>query len=47
LCTKDILDLAGDIDESKMQDPDHACERHIENLAAIGVDLGNASGYVL
>jgi hypothetical protein len=31
----------------KDADPDHACERHIENPAAIGVDLGNASGYVL
>jgi hypothetical protein len=47
LWTKDILDLTGDIDESKDADPDHARERHIENPAAIGVDLGNLSGYVL
>ena len=43
LCTKDILDLTGDIDRIKDADPDHACERHIENPAAIGVDLGNVS----
>jgi hypothetical protein len=35
LCTKDILDLTGDIDRIKDADPDHACERHIENPAAI------------
>ena len=46
LCTKDILDLTGDIDESKMQIL-IMLERHIENPAAIGVELGNASGYVL
>ena len=46
LCTKDILDLTGDR-RIKDADPDHACERHIENPATIGVDLGNASGYIL
>ena len=35
LCTKDILDLTGDIDRIKDTDPDHACEGHIENPAAI------------
>jgi hypothetical protein len=47
LCTQDILDLTGDIDESKMQILIMLVSAILKNPAAIGVNLGTPSGYVL